>query len=503
MANYDITSQLQEFLTNNTPGGYSLSGQLPSGYYQTDPPSSSTIPNADAIRAILNQEHILRESSEIKYNQLNADTKDQLYTDIQRKLSTLATTGKYKDLLRHPVFPDGYNTWLISDVADPPAFQKVAFTGEYDDLKHIPDLNGYATLTSLATVAKTGKFSDLKFDDGDPSITVDTDAIASAVEAKISLQNLDGYDEFKENILSDIAIDAVDTVFIHNILGESALSDLTDGTYDTTLKIASDSQYSINDLLNELIKEFSVAGVFKETIIKLITNWGTCLLLGIEFKNNIYKFNFSFIDAFTEKNLDYLHNNNNVTSTTKLNNISGKFFYPTFYYNIDENELLVKRNYITLLSDLSKTALTGNYNDLKNKPDINAITFFDVRNSLDSTLKNFTDGKIDTTQKLTSESSSPTIDTWLNNIITLYNNNDNTKNIKIKNNITDLNLNSINVKNNIYFFTFSPLVESNYNNMEIFSDSDEVLNNLNIKNYLIYFIYDKSNNTLWIKRIEK
>ena len=110
MANYDITSQLQEFLTNNTPGGYRLPGQeISGGYYQTDPPSSSALPNAEEIRAILNQEHVLRENSEIGYNQLNSDTKDNLFTYIQPKLSTLATTGKYKDLLRHPTFPEGYN----------------------------------------------------------------------------------------------------------------------------------------------------------------------------------------------------------------------------------------------------------------------------------------------------------------------------------------------------------------------------------------------------------
>ena len=513
MANYDITSQLQEFLTNNTPGGYHLPGQQLSGdYYQTDPPSSSALPNAEEIRAILNQEHVLRENSEIGYNQLNNDAKDNLFTYIQQKLSTLATTGKYKDLLRHPTFPEGYNTWLVSDVADPPAFQKVAFTGEYSDLNNYPDLTGYAKSSDLATVAKTGKFSDLTMDGNIPSPTIDIDALATAVAPKITLSELDGYQGF----VNSISTNAADTVFIHNILGNRCqLSNLKEGQYDTRDYLTEESEYQIKDLLENMYKEFYTVvettngtttidstAPFKETIIKLIFNWGTCILLGIEEYNDeennnddIIKFTFSYVDGKTEAGLTYLSRhpltdidaNIEAYMDAKIKNTEVEYFFPCFYYDRTKNKLLVRRDYQVLLANLATVAVSGEYTDVRNIP---KIVEYDITNNGVSDLRNLVSTTINNIENATFEGNKKIKD-WLEDIIKLYNTKTNDGQqlptfINLKTDKGTIKLITINKKSSTYIFEFSSITEIN----------DETF-----EKYQIFFLYNRDNNTLQIKRI--
>ena len=86
-------------------------------------------------------------------------------------------------------------------------------------------------------------------------------------------------------------------------------------------------------------------------------------------------------------------------------------------------------------------------------------------------------------------------------IINTYNLNQETKIIQIKNEITDLVLENIKNNNNVYIFSFSPIVSSNYDTIQDDDDSN-ILSNLIITSYRVYFIYDTNKNLLWIKRKE-
>lgn len=497
MANSDITSQLQNFLDNNTPGGY----------FQTETNiSSDDLQNR--INAVINEKGYLTNESIINY--------PQIQTALNNNLKKVSFSGRYRDLdpIFRPKFPEGYSDWLLENsTEEPPTFHKVAFSGKYNDLIGIPSLDNLHVSwdnvdgknSALATVALTGKYTDLDFDGAEielPNLaTVATSGKFSDLVDKESAIN---------SIITSVnnaSQNSLDVIYIHNIVGETCpLSNLMDGEYEVDNAIAEDSTYSIRDLLNDMINEFQTELIFKETLVKLITNWGTCILLGIEEKNDIIKFTFSFIDKFTDQNLDYLKNHRGETSPQqvqdKLNHIRGNYFYPAFYFDKITNKLLVRRNFTLLSLDVKQVAITGDYNDLNNRPTFNAIKTFNIpSNSLDEHLRFLTEGKINTTNNLTNNSGQGTINTWLMEIINTYNLNQETKIIQIKNEITDLVLENIKNNNNVYIFSFSPIVSSNYDTIQDDDDSN-ILSNLIITSYRVYFIYDTNKNLLWIKRKE-
>lgn len=445
MPNYDITSQLQDFLTNNTPGGY----------FQTE----TNIPVDDLANRI---EQIIS-TSDLGYIKKNESINFiQIENAIRDNIKPVAFSGSFKNLNDLPGFPEEYEGWLTPNSVNEtkPVFHKVAFSGDYNDLKNKIDPTNLTipwekvTNKQLANIATSGKFSDLIYDSNDDY---------SQIFSKVNLQNLNGYRELVQEASNIAAINAAETIYFHQISESTDFCNLVEGIYDTTSLDNIGENHTIRELLNELLNEFQVNGIFKETVIKLITAQGTCTLLSIESKNNIYKFNFSYIDAAMKNNLDWLTNedNINITDEIKSYNLNTNLFYPTFYYDAGKEKLIIKRNYIAVNKtfDLSETSL----NELTNNTDI-----------------------INTTENLIDDL---TINNWLNILISLYNIN---TIIKIKNNQINIKLENITNQDNIYVFTFSPYTEVNLNNE----------NDLELHTYLFYFIYDKTNNTLRIKQNE-
>ena len=230
---------------------------------------------------------------------------------------------------------------------------------------------------------------------------------------------------------------------------------------------------------------------FKETIIKLVFNWGTCILLGIEEHGNAVKFTFSQVDGKTEDGLIYIHDNPTATEEEKVQNTEVEYFFPCFYYNRNANTLLVRRDYSVLLANLAKVTVSGDYVDLKNAPKIIEYDISSGSGTSNPDLRNLASTTIDTTSAFKGNKK---IGEWLNDIITLYNTKIDDEQqlptfINLKTNKGTIKLITINKKddNSPYIFEFSSITEINDNGT--------------FEKYQIFFLYNENQNTLQIKQI--
>lgn len=524
---YDTTTSLQNFLQHNTPGGY----------FQTEFNISNDDLN-NRIDSYLNGKNYLTSDSVINYKQIE--------TVLNDNIKTVGHTGLYKDLERKPNFPHEYNEWLTpNSVMDPPTFHKVAFTGKYTDLdlSDIPggNLPNFSTVTwnqitekpilatyapsevttfnglfPLAKVAITGNYNDLSVKANIPS----------------RVDQLEGYDTLVNTItgemksilisaLNDSQIDIGNLVemlnstyidykpIVHDIdIRGTEFGNLSNNIFIVTSYLDENNQNlgTIKDVLDDIKNNYLVGGTFNDnpnfsqTIIRLRANPGTCILNEIEEYDGILKITFSPIDSNSEQQLQFIKNKRGLYGPTNpeevtniLNSITGSFFYPVFYYDMENNTLIIKRDNQVGAGQIVKLAKTGEYSDIKNPPNINPYKEYDISTYSITNLRELRECKILGNNKIISNEQT-TVKDWIEDIVNLYN----SKIIKIKSNSGIMILNDVKQSIIYYKLTFSSLIEDNYNYNSELTD-EENLNNINLENRITYFIYDKENDILWIK----
>ena len=510
MANSDITSQLQQFLDTNTPGGY----------FQTETNLSSDDLN-NRINGILDEKSYLTNESTINYNQI-ADA-------LRENIKTVGFTGYYKDLLRKPNYPEGYTEWLQPDsITETPSFHKVAFTGKYSDLD-FSDSNNNQNITTISWDQITGKPALATFDSEDispntlfPLAQVAISGSYDDLNTKISVDYLKTELGLKDIAFSGDYNDLNNTPQIASSNGQiidnsvniydlvknmsshennnTNFCNFMEGTYNVNDYVDYNNRITIKDILENLILTYRNSlqiddenFAYNKKIAKIITNKGAFELIDVSELDKIIVLSFSPLDSYNLLNAARLITNSNID----IEKLEPYFIIPTLYYQINQNQNSSKV-IIKLSKILTKT-------DVKN----DIIKIFDITTSDITNFNSLIESRLDTSQKyLSTNQESITLQRWLEDVIQAHNEH---ALIKIKNYFNDIILTDIKKRNNIYLFCFTTATntESNTNWSQIntimdgLAEGDNPLNALDqitFENYFIYFIYDTSNNYLWIKR---
>lgn len=360
-----LTNELEQFLDNNSPGGY---------VQTTINISSDDL--SSRIQTILNNKNYLTSTSHIPYSQI----------DGTPTLANVAYSGEYGELKHLP------------------ELAPVAISGDYNDLRNKPTNNGiptggipYESITgrpSLATVATSGLYIDL-IDKPNLATVATTGNYDDLVQKPNFLEANDLHTHLKEIAFSGSYSDLDDTpdffsvadniVYNFNLTNVEyqPLQLLTNRRIDTQMRLtASNNDFTIENFLLDLIKIYysyenlDDGSTYRANpaIIRLETTLGIMIVTGIKKIDDSFIFSFTPIDEsvfqYTIEVNKYAGSGNDEQVYEILNKLKPKYFYPILIFIPNKHELWIKRMFTTLKEDLSTVALSGLYDDLENKPEL-------------------------------------------------------------------------------------------------------------------------------------
>lgn len=544
-----FTTDLEKFFDNNTPGGY----------IQTKVNISNDDLN-ERINTILNGKSFLTSNSHLPYTQIDGrpalapvatsgDYNDLIHTptieqgggNINVDLATVATTGRYTDLINRPdkdrAFANIAFSGNFNDLINVPSFVKeedltlsrVATTGDYNDLLNAPNFQGLIDSGSINVEVNSAKVipiynltqsrvNPLKYLAA--GMDVDTTQLMFNNDNETTVDDwlaeiISLYQEENENnancksILIKI-ISGKGQLFLNNLVFENNVYEFTFSGLDT-------NGYN-NITLTDTPENFQTIQYHMAYFYFLYNKNQHKLYIRscyTPLSDNFHNVAFSgdYTTLINRPSYEDIFNGikDNFAAVASSGSYTDLLNVPTdeqIFNNIKDNfaTISITGNYADLNNkpSLKQVALTGKYTDLTNLPDLDFINNIDLTLSTNTILRNLNDGKINTLDKFNeNDSSSDIIENILTSFINNFNNNKN-KIFSFNSLVGRVFINNITNINNNYFFSFTPLsINLNPVDLSTLGTTDgDILNNLTFYSYFVYFIFDKNNHNLWIKRRE-